>query len=75
MNFYTHVVYILTYKHVFFQNFLKHKSLNLNFSKIKGPGQPSETPSETPPTTPDIDVPSPSQPGVDPSPTPISPVG
>ncbi len=39
------------------------------------PGKPTETPNETPHTTPDIDVPSPSQPGVDPSPTPISPVG
>ena len=39
------------------------------------PGQPSEAPSETPPMAPDVDVPSPSQPSVDPSPTPISPVG
>ncbi len=39
------------------------------------PGQPSETPTESPATTPDIDVPAPSSPGNDPSPTPISPVG
>ncbi len=39
------------------------------------PGRPSEAPNENPPTTPDIDVPSPSQPATDPSPTPISPVG
>ena len=39
------------------------------------PGQPSEAPNETPPMTPDIDVPSPSTPSIDPSPTPISPVG
>ena len=40
-----------------------------------GPGQPSEAPSETPPMTPDVDVPSPASPAIDPSPTPISPVG
>ena len=39
------------------------------------PGQPSEAPNESPPAAPDIDVPSPAQPGIDPSPTPISPVG
>ncbi|HEU4704452.1 MAG TPA: hypothetical protein VFS45_01905 [Sphingomicrobium sp.] len=39
------------------------------------PGRPSEAPNESPPTAPDIDVPSPSQPATDPSPTPISPVG
>ena len=39
------------------------------------PGQPSEAPHETPHTAPDVDVPSPTQPGVNPSPTPISPVG
>jgi len=39
------------------------------------PGKPTETPNETPHTAPDIDIPSPSQPNTDPSPTPISPVG
>ncbi len=39
------------------------------------PGQPSEAPTESPPSTPDIDVPTPSSPATDPSPTPISPVG
>ena len=39
------------------------------------PGQPTEAPVETPPQRPDVDVPSPSTPGTDPSPTPISPVG
>ena len=38
------------------------------------PGQPSESPNELPPMTPDIDVPEPSWPVTDPSPTPISPV-
>jgi hypothetical protein len=39
------------------------------------PAQPSEAPNEAPPTAPDVDVPAPSSPGIDPSPTPISPVG
>ena len=39
------------------------------------PGQPTEAPSEAPGFSPDVDVPSPSSPGTDPSPTPISPVG
>jgi hypothetical protein len=39
------------------------------------PGQPIETPPEEPVHRPDVDVPSPPQPGTDPSPTPISPVG
>ena len=39
------------------------------------PGQPSEAPNEAPPQTPDVDVPAPSTPGTEPSPTPISPVG
>lgn len=39
------------------------------------PGQPSETPSEAPDTQPAIDVPSPTSPGIDPSPAPISPIG
>ncbi len=39
------------------------------------PGQPSEAPNEAPAQTPDVDVPAPSNPGTDPSPTPISPVG
>lgn len=39
------------------------------------PGQPTETPVETPPVGPDIDVPAPSTPGTEPSPTPISPTG
>lgn len=39
------------------------------------PGQPSEAPAEAPPTGPDVDIPSPSTPGIDPSPTPISPIG
>ncbi len=38
------------------------------------PGQPTEAPSESPADTPDIDVPSPSSPSTDPSPTPISPI-
>ena len=37
------------------------------------PGSPTHAPSETPPVGPDVDVPAPSQPGTDPSPTPISP--
>ena len=39
------------------------------------PAQPTPAPAEEPGTTPSIDVPSPSTPGIDPSPTPISPVG
>jgi hypothetical protein len=38
------------------------------------PAQPSEAPSEAPVETPDVDVPAPSTPGTQPSPTPISPV-
>ena len=39
------------------------------------PGQPTEAPNEAPPMSPDIDVPAPSSPATDPSPTPISPIG
>ena len=39
------------------------------------PGQPSEAPSETPPQGPDIDVPSPANPGTEPPSTPMSPIG
>jgi hypothetical protein len=39
------------------------------------PGQPSEAPNEFPPASPDIDMPDPGSPGIDPSPTPISPIG
>ena len=39
------------------------------------PGQPTEAPAEAPASTPDIDVPAPSSPSTDPSPTPISPIG
>ena len=39
------------------------------------PGRPSEAPAEDPGGTPNIDVPSPPAPGIEPPTTPISPVG
>lgn len=39
------------------------------------PGQPTEAPTEAPPAMPDIDIPSPATPSIDPSSTPISPIG